>query len=478
MYNANLYINGVEIDKTSSPRIEVVNPATEEVLGTAPSAGPTEVQAAVAAAQAAFAVWRRTSPLERSNKLRRIAGLIRERFDEIINILTVEIGKPLAESRIEVTAAAEYFDWCAEEARRIPGYSRPGRMPGSRLEVTYEPVGVVLALSAWNYPVILVCRKVAAALAAGCSVIVRPAEEAPSCVAAIVRCCQDAGLPPGTVNLLFGSPAAIVEPLMANPIVRKVSFTGSTRVGQILIRQSAQTVKRLTMELGGHAPFIVLEDADVDKAAAAASLGRFRNAGQVCSAPSRFYVHESVSRAFTDKMSQLAGALKLGDGLDETVTMGPLATARQRERAERLVADARAKGAKVVCGGGRSKAFNRGYFFEPTILTDVPANADVLSEEPFTPIAAIVPVGSTKDAIAQANALEFGLAGYVFSRSVGAIEQVTAELEAGVIGANNVVVAMPEMPFGGVKQSGSGREGGEGCLLDYLNAKFVHRLPG
>jgi succinate-semialdehyde dehydrogenase/glutarate-semialdehyde dehydrogenase len=293
----------------------------------------------------------------------------------------------------------------------------------------------------------------------------------------LVKCCIDAGLPAGSVNLLFGSPQAIVEPLMANPVVRQVSFTGSTRVGQILIRQSAETVKRLTMELGGHAPFIVLQDADIEKAASTAVIARMRNAGQVCTAPSRFFVQESIAAAFTKRMTELARALKVGYGMDDSTQMGPLATDRQRERAEQLVADARDKGAKVITGGGRHKGMNGGYYFEPTLLTDLAPNSRVLAEEPFTPIAAIVPVASAQDAVNQANSVEFGLAAYVYGAPGAALDLVTEGLEAGVIGVNNAAVAIPEMPFGGVKASGYGREGGSEGVHDYLNAKFVHRMP-
>jgi succinate-semialdehyde dehydrogenase/glutarate-semialdehyde dehydrogenase len=478
MYKANLYINGVEIDKTASGRIEVINPATEEVLGSAPSAGPHEVSAAVEAAQRGFEVWKRTTPYERSLILRKIGGLIRERTEELVTLVTLEIGKTKAESRIEVTACAEYFEWAAEEARRLGGYFRSGRAPDTRHEVSHEPVGIVLALAAWNYPVILASRKLAMALAAGCSVIVRPAEEGPACVAALIRCCHDAGIPPGVVNLLFGSPEAVVEPLMANPAIRQVSFTGSTRVGQLLVQQSAQTVKRLTMELGGHAPFIVLEDADIGKAAAAAVTARLRCAGQVCSAPGRFFVQASVSGAFTDQMVKLSRAVKVGNGMEDGVQMGPLATGRQLQRTQRLVADARAKGAKLACGGGRPGGLNHGYFFEPTILTDLSPDAAVLHEEPFSPIAAVVPVGSAEEAITRANEVEFGLAAYVFGKSGNALDMVAAELQAGVIGVNTVAVATPEAPFGGVKQSGYGREGGIEGIHDFLNAKFVHRVRG
>jgi succinate-semialdehyde dehydrogenase / glutarate-semialdehyde dehydrogenase len=476
MYSANLFIDGQSIASSSSDRFEVVNPASEEALGDVPAAGAAEVEASLAAAQRGLVAWRDVRPWDRAALLRRIAALRRDRSEMIALLLTLEVGKPLAEARAEVNVAAEYFDWCADESRRPLGLLADGRMAGSRYCVTHEPVGVVLALTAWNFPISLASRKLAMALAAGCSVILRPAEEAPACVAELVRCCHDAGLPNGAVNLLFGTPEAIIKPLMAASSVRKVSFTGSTRVGQILIRQSAQTVKRLTMELGGHAPFIVLEDADIDKAAAAALTGRLRNAGQVCTSPSRFFVHEARLQAFVDRMADGARATRLGDGRQDGVQMGPLATARQRDRAERLVADARDKGAQIAYGGGRPAQLNRGFFFEPTIITRLSADAAVLTEEPFSPLAAIVPVSGPDEAIARANSLEFGLAAYVFGRSDKSTDYVAARLEAGVIGVNNIAVAVPEMPFGGVKQSGFGREGGPESIKEYLNIKFVHKL--
>jgi succinate-semialdehyde dehydrogenase/glutarate-semialdehyde dehydrogenase len=476
MYAAHLFIDGKEVERTAADRFAVTNPATESALGDVPTAGPSEVAEALAGAQRGFGAWRAKTPWERSAILRRIAVLMRERGPQIARLLTLEVGKPLAESATEVAVAAEYFDWCADEARRIFGRVVDGRVTGSRLEISYEPVGIVLALTAWNFPIVLASRKLATALAAGCAVILRPAEEAPACVAALIRCCHDAGLPPGTVGLLFGTPEAIVTPLMAAPAVRKVSFTGSTRVGQLLIRQSAETVKRLTMELGGHAPFIVLDDADLDKAAAAAVAAKLRNAGQVCTAPSRFLVHEAVARPFLERMTALARAVKLGDGLHDGVQMGPLATQRQRERTTRLVEEARSRGATIAFGGGRPVHLERGFFFAPTILTDLSAQAALLSEEPFGPIAAIVPVADVEDAIGRANALEFGLAAYLFTRSRDAIAQVTATLQAGAIGVNTTAVALPEAPFGGVKQSGFGREGGEDGMHDYLNPKFVHHM--
>ncbi len=476
IYAAHLFIDGKDVERTTADRFVVTNPATESALGDVPSAGPAEVEAALAAAQRGFEAWRRKTPWERSAILRRIAGLMRERSAQITRLLTLEVGKPLAESVTEVSVAAEYFDWCADEARRMSGRFIDGRVAGSRLEVSYEPVGVVLALTAWNFPIVLASRKLALALAAGCAVILRPAEEAPACIAALVRCCHDAGLPPGTVNLLFGTPDAIVGPLMASPVVRKVSFTGSTRVGQILIRQSADTVKRLTMELGGHAPFIVLEDADLDKAATAAVAAKLRNAGQVCTAPTRFLVQESVAKPFIERMTAIACAVKLGDGLHDGVQMGPLATGRQRERAVRMVEEARAKGATIACGGSRPAGLDRGFFFAPTVITNLSDDAAVMTEEPFGPIAAIVPVADIEEAISRANALEYGLAAYLYTRSRDAIAEVTSMLQAGAIGVNTTVVALPEAPFGGVKQSGFGREGGEDGVREYLNPKFVHQM--
>jgi succinate-semialdehyde dehydrogenase / glutarate-semialdehyde dehydrogenase len=476
MYAANLFINGESISKTQSDRFEVLNPATASALGDAPAAGAPEVEAAVVAAQSGFDTWRRKQPWERAAVLRRIATLVRERTPQLARLLTLEVGKPLTEATAEVTAAAEYFDWYADEARRVFGSVMGGRVAGSRLEVTHEPVGVVLALTAWNFPIILASRKLAMGFAAGCSVILRPAEEAPACVAALVQCCHDAGLPSGTINLLFGTPEAVIAPLMKSPIVRKVSFTGSTRVGQILIEQSALTVKRLTLELGGHAPFIVLADANIDHAARFAVAAKLRNAGQVCTAPSRFYVHEAVVESFLEKVVAMTGAVKVGDGLRDGVQMGPLATARQRDRTEQLVEDARGKGAAVAAGGRRPGGVTGGFFFEPTVLADVPQGAAILTDEPFAPIAAIVSVSGAEEAVRHANALEFGLAAYLFTSSLDAVDYVTAELQAGSIGVNTTAVALPEAPFGGIKQSGFGREGGEHGLSEYLNPKFVHRM--
>ncbi|MBL8830875.1 MAG: NAD-dependent succinate-semialdehyde dehydrogenase [Rhodospirillales bacterium] len=469
-----LFIDGNWRAASGTRVVPVVNPANEEILGEVRDAGPADVAAILASAEAGFARWRSEAPWKRSDVIRRIAALMRERADEIARLLTLEVGKPLAEAKTEVVSSADHFDWAADEARRVYGYAVGARAPESRLRVEYEPVGIALALTAWNFPINLAARKICMALAAGCSVIVRPAEEAPACIAALIRCCADAGVPPGVVNLVFGSPENAVVPFMEAAAVRKVSFTGSTRVGKLLIGQSAGTVKRLTMELGGHSPVLVLEDAGVDAAAKTAAAAKFRNAGQVCVAPSRFYVHRSIAGRFTERMVEEASAIRVGDGMMPGITMGPMATSRQRDRAEAMVEDARRAGARVLCGGSRPKDLNRGYFYAPTVLADVPDTAAIMTEEPFAPVAPIIPVASTAEAIAHANRLEMGLAAYVFTQSLEQATRVSEAMQAGVVGVNTCAVAFPETPFGGIKQSGYGREGGDSAIYEYLNTKFVH----
>ncbi|TKB18636.1 MAG: NAD-dependent succinate-semialdehyde dehydrogenase [Mesorhizobium sp.] len=470
-----LFIDGQPVNPTCTRQIAVYNPADEELLGHVPAATTHEAELALRAAQDGFEIWRNTPPWQRADVLRRVGALIRERCDDIVRLVVLEIGKPAAEARGETIQAAEYFEWCADVARRLTDERLQGRLPGAELQVNRQPVGVVLALTAWNFPIILAARKMSAALAAGCSVIVRPAGEAPASVAALVACCHDAGLPDGAVNLLFGSPEEVVAPLMRAPAVRKVSFTGSTTVGKIIFQQSADTVKQMTLELGGHAPFIVLPDADVDHAAAMAVAGKFRNAGQVCTSPSRFFVHDQVFDAFVGKFEAGARALKLGSGLDPTVQMGPLATERQRERAERYVADAVEKGGRVICGGRRPPGFNRGYYYEPTLLSDLAPDSMILTEEPFIPVAPLVRITSLEEAIDKSNALEAGLSSYLFTRSHHSVERATRDLQVGLVGVNTIAVAMPEGPFGGVKASGFGREGGKHALDEFLTTKFINR---
>jgi succinate-semialdehyde dehydrogenase/glutarate-semialdehyde dehydrogenase len=472
-WKPSLLIGGTRID-TGREIADVINPATEDAFASYPMANEGDVSAALDAARQGFRKWKATSPWERAEILRRISNLLRERIDDIAETMTLEVGKPLAEARGEIVNAYEHFDWCADETRRIHAQVFTGRLPGSQLHVRHEPVGVVLALTAWNFPIGLAARKLAMALAAGCSVILRPAGEAPGTATALVQCCIDAGLPGGAVNLLLGRTDLIVEHLMAQPDIRKVSFTGSTRVGQILVRQSAETLKKLTMELGGQAPVIVLADADVKKVAAAAVTGKFRNAGQVCTSPTRFLVEQSVAEAFTHHMAEGAKALRIGNGMDDGVQVGPLTTARQREKIETMVADARAKGGEIVAGGGRPSQLNRGYFFEPTVVYNPADHASLLNEEPFAPVAVIKSVSGLDEALQRANGLEYGLASYLFTNSQAAIERVSSEMEAGLLGINTTVVALPEVPFGGIKQSGFGREGGAEGVREYLQTRLVH----
>ena len=471
-----LYIDGKDIASTKYGAIDVLNPATEEVLGSAPTAGAEEIAAALAAAERGLITWSKVSAWERSNILRKTGALMRERVDHIGMLLTLEVGKTLAESKGEVAVSADHLDWSADETRRLYDTSLPGRTAASRFETSYEPVGVVLGLNAWNAPISLASRKISLSLAAGCSIILRPAEEAPACVAALVQCFRDAGVPPGVINLIYGPAEAVVAPLMKAHSVRMCSFTGSTRVGQILIKQSADTLKRVHMELGGHAPVMVYEDADITKLAAAAAAGKTRSSGQVCTSPSRFFVHHKVHDEFAEKFVKAISAIKVGNGMDASSQMGPLATSRQRDRIERLVADARKKGATVATGGERPSDMNRGYFYRPTVLTNVPENADVLTEEPFCPLAAVIKVDDMDSAMVRANALEAGLAAYVWTKDMQRAENTCRQLQAGVIAVNNFQVATAEGPFGGIKAGGFGREGGHEGVRDFLNMKFKHKM--
>jgi succinate-semialdehyde dehydrogenase/glutarate-semialdehyde dehydrogenase len=468
-----LYIDGAWRPAKDGATRDVVDPATEDSVGAIPAAGADDLNDALAAASKGFAAWRRVSPWERSAKLRRVAELIRERLDDIARTMTVETGKPLAESKGETGAAADQFEWYAEETKRIYGQTIEGRTPDSRMTVLYQPVGVCAAFSAWNFPALLPARKIAAALGAGCSVIVKPASEAPGSCMALVQACHDAGIPPGAVNLVTGNSDAIAKHLIGSPVVRKVSFTGSVPVGKQLLHLCADGVKKVSMELGGHAPVIVFEDADPVAAAQAAATGKFRNCGQVCISPSRFYVHESIKDPFSEAFAAYAKSLKIGHGLEDGVTVGPLANRRGLEHAESLVADAREHGALVLAGGERPAGFNSGYFYSPTVLGDVPEDARVMREEPFVPIAPIAGFRDFDEAIARANAVPFGLAGYLFTNSLKTATLAAEALEVGMVGVNEMLLASAEMPFGGVKESGLGREGGAIGILDYLEAKFI-----
>ena len=467
-----LHIAGRWLRQASGGERFVVNPADESPLGVLPLAGPAELAAAAESAQRGFVLWRKTSALERFTILRRATDLMRERAAAIAHILTLEQGKPLAEATREVTLSADIVDFQAEEAKRLYGRTVPPRVPGILSQtVLRQPVGPVAAFTAWNFPVNLPARKIGSALAAGCSVIVKPAEETPGSCIAMVRCFLDAGVPPDALNLVCGDPAQVSSMLIAHPAIQKVSFTGSVTVGKLLGEMCARGVKRYTPELGGHAPVIVCEDADFDFSLKTSVVAKYRNAGQVCTSPIRFYVHRKHYEAWSASFAKAASALRLGPGLDAQTQMGPLAHLRRIEDMEALVADALAHGARLLCGGKRAQ--RPGYFFEPTVFTDVPPDCRLARTEPFGPIATIAPFDELDEAIALANDSPYALGAYGFTRDLLTAHRLGEEIEAGMVGINHFGVSQPEMPFGGWKESGHGQEMGAEGLLGYTELKTV-----
>ncbi|KKB62136.1 aldehyde dehydrogenase [Robbsia andropogonis] len=449
----------------------VINPATEAEIGRISLVSEKELAAAVDAADQGFKLWRTVPALERSKIMRRAAAILRERADTIAAIMTMEQGKPIGEAKTEALGAADTIEWFAEEARRTYGRIIPSRSPQVRNVVLREPVGPVAAFTPWNFPINQAVRKVSAALAAGCSIVLKGPEETPASCAELVRAYADAGVPPGVVNLVFGTPSEVSSYLIAHPVIRKISFTGSTPVGKQLAALAGQHMKRVTMELGGHAPVLVFADADIDRAVSLLAGAKYRNAGQVCIAPTRFLVERGVVDAFTEAMVSAARAIKVGNGLDESTRMGALANDRRLGAMERLVADARAKGARVVTGGERIG--DKGYFYAPTVLTDVPANAALMHEEPFGPLAPIIAFDSYQDAIMEANRLPYGLAAYAYSTSAATVARVGNDVESGMISINQHSLGMPEVPFGGIKDSGYGSEGGQEAMEAYLTTKHI-----
>jgi succinate-semialdehyde dehydrogenase/glutarate-semialdehyde dehydrogenase len=465
--NTLLFIDGRWVNADKERTLPVEDPATGRQIATLAFAGRADLDKALAAAEKGFQVWRKVSAYERAKLMRKAANILRERAEQIARNLTQEQGKPLAQSRMEVAAGADVIDWFAGEAQRIYGRVIAPRVDGVTQTVVTEPVGPVAAFAPWNFPMNQVVRKLSTALAAGCSIIIKGPEETPATPAALVQAFADAGLPAGVVNLVYGDPAEISSYLIPHPIIRKITFTGSTPVGKQLAALAGQYMKRATMELGGHAPAIVCEDADLDVAAKVLALGKFRNAGQVCVAPTRFLVQENVYDAFIGKFTDIARKLKVGNGLDEATTLGPLANPR------RLVKDAVDKGATLVTGGHR--VGESGNFFEPTVLKDVPKSAKAMNEEPFGPLALMVPFKDLGDALTEANRLPYGLAAYGYSRSMQTVDQISASIEAGMVSINNAALALIETPFGGVKDSGYGSEGGSEAIESYINRKFVTR---
>ncbi|MGH8732651.1 MAG: NAD-dependent succinate-semialdehyde dehydrogenase, partial [Burkholderiales bacterium] len=466
-----LYIDGAWLNGNGRAGEDVLNPATEKPLAHLPHASTADLDAALEAAKKGFATWRATSAYDRARIIRKAADLMRERHDAIAKVLVQEQGKVYAEARAEVITSADIIEWYAEEGRRAYGRIVPGRAKGVRQMVVQEPVGVVAAFTPWNFPTLTPARKIGGALAAGCSLILKASEETPGSCVELVRCVIEAGVPPGVLNLVFGVPAKVSEHLIASDIVRKVSFTGSIPVGKHLAALAAKGVKRTTLELGGHSPVVVFGDADPEKTADTIAAFKYRNAGQVCISPTRFYVQEDAYKKFLARFTEYAKGVKLGDGLEKGVTMGPMANARRIDAMESFVADARGRGGNVVTGGKRHS--NQGYFFEPTIVTEVPDDSKVMTQEPFGPIAPIVTFKTFDEVVERANSLEDGLAAYAFTSSNATAAAIGDAIESGMVGVNSVAVSNPETPFGGVKESGHGSEGGIEGLGAYLNTKFI-----
>lgn len=469
-----LFIAGEWIGAAQRDTHEVVNPATGEVAGRLPLATAADLDRALVTAGEAFALWRKKAPYDRARILSKAAALVRERADHIATQLTIEEGKSFTEAKGEVIAAADILDWSLEESRRAYGRVIPGRMPGHRALMIKEPVGPVAAFTPWNFPALTPMRKIAASIASGCSCIIKPAEETPASALAIARCLDDAGLPKGVLQVVFGVPAQVSAHLIASPVVRKVSFTGSTAVGKQLLKLAADGVKRTTMELGGHAPVIVFDDADVEKALPQAVAFKYRNAGQVCISPTRFYVQERAYPAFVEKFAAAANAIKVGPGLEPGVAMGPLANPRRIDAMEQLIGDAKAHGARVVAGGHRLG--NVGNFWQPTVLADVPEDSRIMNVEPFGAVAVMNPFKTFDEVVERANRLPFGLAAYAFTGSAATATALGDCLDSGMVGVNTFMVSLPETPFGGVKESGFGSEGGIEGNDAYMATKFVSQM--
>ena len=478
--NRQLFIDGAWVDSATGKKLAVINPATEESIAEVSFGNRADCARAVAAAVAAMPAWMKLTAYDRAKVLKKTADLMRERADNLARTMTMEQGKPVGEAKLEVLHSADTFEWFAEEGKRSYGQVIPPAKPEKRHMTIKHPVGVVGAISPWNFPMTLSVRKIAPALAAGCTIVCKPASQTPLSLIGVFECLFDAGkavfengLPKGIANLVMGSASEISDEFMQNEAVRKISFTGSTAVGKQLMRQAADQVKRLSLELGGHAPFIVFPDADPEVVAKAAVLGKFRNNGQVCISPSRFFVHKDVEKKFTEVAVAEAQKLKMGNGLEEGVVVGPMFEKKAMENTQALIDDAKGKGAQVLTGGGRSSKFPKGYFFEPTVLKGLSPNAKILTEEPFAPVMPVLDFSKLDDVIAQANNTKYGLAAYVFTNDLSIAWRMAEGLEAGIIGLNDPVPATPQCPFGGMKESGLGRELAHEGLEAYLETKYV-----
>ena len=469
--NTQLFINGQWCDAEGGRTLPVFNPSNGVEIGRLAHAGIPDLERAAQAAQKGFELWRDTPANERSAILRKAAALMRERAPQIAELLTQEQGKPLAEAKVEAMMAADIIEWFAEEGRRVYGRIVPPRSINVQQQVLKQPVGPVAAFTPWNFPINQAVRKMSAALSTGCSIIVKAPEETPAAPAELIRAFHDAGVPAGVIGLVYGTPAEISNYLIAHPLIRKITFTGSTPVGKQLAALAGQHMKRVTMELGGHAPVIVAEDADIALAVKSAGAAKFRNAGQVCIAPTRFLVHESIKKEFAAEMVKYTQGLKVGHGAAEGTTMGPLANPRRVTAMADFTADAIQQGATLALGGERIGS--EGNFWQPTILTDVPLHAKVFNDEPFGPMAAIRSFNTLDEAIAEANRLAFGLAGYAFTRSLKNADILARRVEVGMLWMNMPALPSAEMPFGGIKDSGYGSEGGPEAMDAYLNARAV-----
>ncbi len=474
MYNRfGLFINGKWHPAADGGTSPVMSPVTENSIGDAPVATIVDTETAVTSAEAGLAAWRATPAFGRADALHAIADELARRTDEAAKMISTETGKPIAQSGREWGLVVDQFRWYAEEARRIYGRLIESRVPGGRFEVHHEPIGVVAAFTAWNFPAALIARKVAPALAAGCSVLVRPSSQTPGVAMVLVDCLRAGNLPDGVVNLLVGPTANTYAPIMAAKSVRKVSLTGSTRVGQQMIRDAADTVKKVSMELGGNAPIIVFDDANLEAVLDVTVATKFANCGQVCVTPDRFFIHDSLYNAFVEGFAARANTLALGNGLDPKVQMGPLINARSLEAAEATISDAIAQGATLAAGGHRPPQFNAGHVLQPTVLSNVSDTSRVFAEENFAPIAAITRFSEDDEALVRANASDMGLSAYAFTTSTARARRAVAELKAGMVGINSFALAASEAPFGGTNYSGLGREGGSEGINDYLDTKLA-----
>lgn len=471
----NLLIDGDWRPSTSGATLDVINPATEEVLGALPAATPEDLDAALRSAQRGFRTWRALSPYARARILIDAANLVRDRVEMIATAVTLENGKPLAEARMEIGTVVDILEFSAEEGKRMHGRIVEGRVPGVRHFVVKEPVGVCLAVTPWNFPINTVAKKLGAALGAGCSVILKASNETPAAAILLVQALVDAGLPAGVVNVVFGPSGPLTKHLMSSDIVRKVSLTGSVPVGKQLAVLAAERMQRLTMELGGHAPVVVFDDVDIAKAVDLLVPGKFRNAGQICISPTRFFVQDAIYSDFVDAFTARAAEIKVGNGLEAGTMMGPLANARRLGAMDEFVEDARKRGATITTGGERIG--NRGYFFAPTVIKDAPDDSMIMTEEPFGPMAPMTRFSTIEEVAKRANALELGLASYALTNSMERATRIGDALEAGMVGINTVGVAIPETPFGGVKESGYGVEGGPESLEHYVVPKSIAQKP-